>query len=493
MPVLLGQLEDLTLHDAWRVGFENVEVAFSPRAKARIKECREAFERLLASGSAGFVYGSTAAPGARAKVPLSPDEQKRLAKSQNLFAPKAFGGGNKCAPEHAVRLVLLARAAGYIEGHGRVRLETAEWVATLLSRPIPTIPLDAATGPGEVMPLSWLYPHLSEIDLAPGEIMSLYNGSPCAAGFVTDAALTASRRLALCERVFALAVEAVAAPLDAYDPALLHLTADPHQCGVLSRLNEYLAGVPRSDRLPHQAPVSWRVIPTVLGTAARAVHDAQEIALQSLRSIAHNPLYLPPDAAHPHGRAISPGGFHNHPASRAIDVLNAAAADLCALAAKLTARLLDGAPFGLPKLLVHEDSGVIGTEFLAWSQTSHAERARQAAVPAVLTIGLEDPGGGQSDVAAPVFLAFERHLEAWDALDAALATLAVAIIQSFRITTRPPPPPLEKFHQTVDEMIAPLELDAIAELGESLRNVKGAMSDATAGRGRLAPLLQSLH
>ena len=169
MPVLLDRLSDLTLHDAWRVGFENVEVTFSPRAKARIKDCREGFERLLASGSAGFVYGSTAAPGARAKTPLSPDQQERLAKSQNLLAPMAFGGGNKWVPEHAVRLVLLARAAGYIEGHGRVRLETAEWVATQLSRPIPTMPLDAATGPGEVMPLSWLYPRLSEVDLAPAK------------------------------------------------------------------------------------------------------------------------------------------------------------------------------------------------------------------------------------------------------------------------------------------------------------------------------------
>ena len=321
--------------------------------------------------------------------------------------------------------------------------------------------------------------------------MALYNGSPCATGFVTDAALTASRRLGLCERVFALAVEAVAAPLDAYDPALLDITADPHQCGVLSRLNEYLAGVPPCDRLPHQAPVSWRVIPTVLGTIARAVCDAEEIALQSLQSVAHNPIYLPPDPDHPDGRAISPGGFHNHQASRAIDVLNAAGADICALATKLTVRLLDGVPFGLPKLLVPDDSGVIGTEFLAWSQTSHAERARLAATPAVLTIGLEDPGGGQSDVAAPVFLAFERHLEAWDAVDATLATLAMAIVQAFRITGRSPPPRLKEFHKYIDELVTPFELDVIAELGESLRNVKGAISNAIVGRGGLAPLIQS--
>jgi len=489
MAVTLDTLSDLTLDDAWAVGFENAEVILSDRAKSRIKDCREAFERLMKGDRAGFVYGSTAAPGARAKAPLSPENQEKLARSQNLWAPKAFGGGNKWAPEHAIRLVLLARVAGYIEGHGRIRLATAEWVASLLSRPIPKMPLDTATGPGEVMPLSWLYPQLSEIDLAAGEIMSLFNGSPCATGFVTDAALTAARRLRLSERIFALAIEAAAAPLDAYDSALQEITADPHHRDILQRLGELLADVPRSNRLPHQAPVSWRIIPTVLATAARAVHDAKQVATESLQSVAHNPVYIPPDTDHPDGRAISTGGFHNHQASRAIDALNAIGADICALSTKHTSRLMDGTPFGFPRLLVAEDSGVINTEFIAWSQTSHAERARHAAVPAVLSIGLEDPGGGQSDVASPVFLAYERYMEVSDAVDATLATLAIAIVQAFRISGRLPPPRLGKFYEVIDEFVAPWELDRIGELGESLRKMKISFSDSVIGEGKLAAII----
>lgn len=489
MTVTLGALTDVTLDTAWRVGFENANITFSHRVKKRITECRDAFERLIASDDAGFVYGSTAAPGARAMVPLSQESQETLTRSQNLWAPKAFGGGNKWMPEHAVRLILLARVAGYIEGHGRVRLETAEWVANLLSRPIPKIPLDTATGPGEVMPLSWLYPQISDVSLATGEVMSLYNGSPCATGLVCDAALTASRRLRLSERVFALAIEAAGAPLDAYDLALTEIIADPDHRDVLHRLNAYLAGVPHSDRLSHQAPVSWRIIPTVLATAARAVRGAEESAEQSLQSIAHNPVYLPPDSNHPNGRAISPGGFHNHQASRAIDILNVAGADICALSTKHTARLLDGAPFGLPKLLVSENSGVIGTEFLAWSQMSHAERARHAATPVVLSIGLEDPGGGQSDVAAPVFLAYERYMDVSDAVDAALATLSIAVVQAFRLSGRLPPPMLEAFHNSVDATVAPLELERIGELGESLRKLKTTYTDAVIGQGDLATLI----
>jgi hypothetical protein len=102
---------------------------------------------------------------------------------------------------------------------------------------------------------------------------------------------------------------------------------------------------------------------------------------------------------------------------------------------------------------------------------------------------LEDPGGGQSDVAAPVFLAYERHLEVCDAVDASLATLAMIIVQAFRISGRLPPPNLKTFYEAIDEFVAPFELDRIGELGESLRQMKISFSDAMVGQGKLAALI----
>ena len=110
-------------------------------------------------------------------------------------------------------------------------------------------------------------------------------------------------------------------------------------------------------------------------------------------------------------------------------------------------------------------------------------------MPAVLSIGLEDPGGGQSDVAAPVFLAYERYLEVSDAVDATLATLALAIVQAFRISGRLPPPRLGTFHEVIDGLVAPWEADRIAELGESLRRLKTGFSDSVIGEGKLAALI----
>ena len=103
----------------------------------------------------------------------------------------------------------------------------------------------------------------------------------------------------------------------------------------------------------------------------------------------------------------------------------------------------------------------------------------------MLSIGPEDPGGGQSDVAAPVFLAYERYLDVSEAVDAALATLAIVIVQAFRVSGRPPPPRLEAFFEAIDGLVAPSELDRIGELGESLRKMKIAFSGFVAGRGEL--------
>ena len=238
---------------------------------------------------------------AAAAIRLRPDSNRRPAnldrharkkrRSDQVRQPRSC---NATPPSRRDRCRFGDFGSGYLEGHASVTVGTAEWIAGLLSGTAPAMPLDAATGPGEVMPPSWLYPKLAEVELAAGGFMSLYNGSPCATGFVTDAALTSARRLRLTERVFALAVEAGAAPLDAYDAALQDITADPDHRDILRRLNELLDGVPKSGRLPHQAPVSWRIVPTALATVARTGRSAEETAEQSLRSIAHNPVYLPP-------------------------------------------------------------------------------------------------------------------------------------------------------------------------------------------------------
>ncbi|MEM8826714.1 MAG: aromatic amino acid lyase, partial [Pseudomonadota bacterium] len=327
--------------------------------------------------------------------------------------------------------------------------------------------------------------------LLPGEAMALINGSPCASGMVTDAALTGTRRLNLAFRVFALSIAAAGVPFEHFDPALKGVTTDPDYHTALDRVNALLAGAPEIMCSDGQAPVSWRVLPYVLATAIHAVDWTRTVAGHALGSVADNPVYLLPDADNEYGRTVSTGGFHNHQAGRAIDGLNAIWADLAGLAAKHVARLLDGVNIGLPPFLVPRGSNLVGMEMLAWMQQSHAEKARRSSTPAVLPLGLEDPQGGQQDVASPTFIAYERHLFASEAFDAAIATLAIVSAQALKLTGRAPPPQVSDLYNYIFAIIPGIDERSIGDLGTALTELRYAFTNGITYDNRNAAVLMN--
>ena len=170
--------------------------------------------------------------------------------------------------------------------------------------------------------------------------MALINGSPCAAALVADVALAGQARLALAESVFALAVEAARAPLEAYSADLEPLWDDEHETAALRSLRGLLAGgadgppgAPGRGELPHPAA---RARPA----APRAGRGRATRRRSSLRSVTDNPVYVLPDADRPLGAVISTGGYHNARAPAAMDGVGSAWADLCQLAQRLTDKLL---------------------------------------------------------------------------------------------------------------------------------------------------------
>src|SRR6202021_138057 len=170
--------------------------------------------------------------------------------------------------------------------------------------------------------------------LAEGEGMALITGSPCAPALAADVTLHAGNRLRLAEAIFALSVEALAAPLDAYDEALDDLRGDEAERTVLDHLRRHLRGAVTSGRMAHQAPVSYRIVPQVLGQAQRAVQAVAHAATAALGSVTENPVYLPASPGHPFGRVVSTGGFHDGAAPPAINWLTASWGDLALVAAR---------------------------------------------------------------------------------------------------------------------------------------------------------------
>ncbi|MBX3569783.1 MAG: aromatic amino acid lyase [Rhizobiaceae bacterium] len=470
MTVRLARRADIGLDAVMRVAWQGEGVEIAPEALGRIAECRAAFLRLIDSDEVINVYGVTTAMGELASQRLARQDRDRHARIKPYPAATSFGDPY---PERVVRGMVLARLANFIEGHAATTPRIALAVASMLDgRPMPRVASSGQGGAGEILALYPLFAELTaEMELEVKERGSLINGSPCAAALIADAALAARRRVELIEQVFALSIEAFRAPLEHYDEALEDLWGDPHEAAALRGLRKYLNGA-GSGRRNYQAPVSYRIVPRVLGQARRALAAAERAASISLSSASDNPVFIPPDADHPNGRCISTGGYHNAMATPALDDLAAIWADICLLCDRHGSKLLNGRVSHLPDLLMvgrhpSDSDGHGNVGYIPMAITGYLEQAKNAAQRTFLP-GTESAGAGQDDVAATAFLAWAKEARAGRCLDAALGMLAVIASQALHVTQREAPPALGQLVRDVRAIVPPVDQDRVLgpELGQ---------------------------
>jgi histidine ammonia-lyase len=475
MTVVLDKRWDVSLEAFYRVAWCREDVRISDPAMQRITACRTSFLNLIENDPTVVIYGVTTSMGELASQQLSHDERERHARIKPFPAATSFGDS---LPDRIVRGIVLARLTNFIDGHAATTPRIADAVARMLDgNPMPQVAAAGQGGAGEILALYPLFADLSRrFDLQVKERGSLINGSPCGAALIADSALAARRRLQLVLQTFALSIEAFRAPLEHYDAALEVLWGDADEAAVLRALRALLAGAGEGRR-HYQAPVSYRIVPRVIGHAHRAMAAAERAATTSLASISDNPVYLPPDANHPHGRCISTGGYHNAMASPALDDLAAVWADLCLLCERHSSKLLNGRVSQLPDMLLvgrqpgeSDGRGHIG--YVPMAAAGYIELAKAAAQRTFLHGS--DAGAGQDDVASPVFLAWSKAERSGRLLDASLAMLAVVASQALHVTDRTAPPALRSFVELVRSYVPPLIEDRI--LGPELNRLADALT-----------------
>jgi histidine ammonia-lyase len=407
-----------------------------------------------------------------------------------------------------VRGIVFARLVDFVEGNAPVRPIVARRVAALLDEPLPRVPLDGQVGAGEVLPMRHVTLGVSDLSLEEGEGMALINGSPASSALLADAALRARHRLEHAEELFALAIEAIRAPLDAYDEVLEALWGDEQETASLRALRGHLEGAEVDNRLAHQAPVSFRIVPRLLGQARRAVDELERAATVALRSVTQNPVYVPPDPAHRFGRVLSTGGYHNAAAPAALGMVSVAWAELALLAERQVTAMHLSNVSGLPHFLnprgFEPDSAGGATNLFGWVAGSFAEEARAAAAPTLLPASINDP---QNDVSSATFSAYRKELRAAECLEETLAILAIVSSQALYVTDRQPAPKLRPLLHAVRSLFAPVdgtgfrdqgaEAGRLAELigaaalrGSLVRTLEEGTGTGTGGYagGRVAPL-----
>lgn len=445
MSVRVRERRDITLELVHAVAWRGARLEIAPEALRLMDHCHETFEAYVAdrvrAEPSALIYGVTSAPGDAAASALSQDA--RAERPSQLWTAASFG---EPLPARVVRAIVVARLANMVEGHAAVRSELAEAVVGLLDGDrLPTVPAEGNGGSGEILALGCLFFELStRLELTAKERMALINGSPCAAALVADVALAGRRRIELAESTLALVADAAGAPDEHYAAELEQLWGDDHESAALQSLRELLDGSAR-ERQSHQASVSLRILPRILGAARRAQAEAERAASVSLSSVTDNPVYLPPNPQRPAGAVYSTGGYHNARATPAMDGLGFAHADLCQLAQRLTDHL-----FQQPRTasLIARDEWTLKP--LHMVQNGWAESARALAHPTLLSLG----GFGQNDVPAMSFLSWQKAIGR--CLDAALAVLAAVASQTLHATAREPPAALRSFVDQIRTVFPPV-------------------------------------
>jgi histidine ammonia-lyase len=469
LTVILNSRADLTLTAFYRVAWQRENVRIGPDAMQRIAACRASFLELIDKDPSVVIYGVTTAMGERASHRLTLEEREMHARIKPFPAATSFGD---YLPDRVVRGIVFARLANFIEGHSATTPRITQAVAEMLDGgPMPQIAAAGQGGAGEILALYPLFAELSKgFDLEVKERGSLINGSPCAAALIADAAIAGRRRLQLALETFALSIEAFRAPLEHYDEALDSLWGDKDEAAALRSLRTYLGEL--HGRRNYQAPVSYRIVPRILGHAHRAVSAAERAARISLSSVSDNPVYLPPDAQYPYGRCLSTGGYHNAMAAPVLDDLAGIWADTCLLADRHCGKLLNGQVSHLPdQLLVgrqpaqSDGRGNIG--YIPMAANGYVELAKAIAQRTFIP-GSDSLGSGQDDVATPGFIAWSKEARAARCLDASLAMLAVVASQALFVTDRAAPLPLREFVELIRTHVAPVVEDRILgpELGQ---------------------------
>ena len=212
----LNSRTEITLDLYRQVAWQGHGVRFGSPAVQRMTVCRNEFLTLLDKDPTVTIYGVTTGYGHQANRRLEGDARRMHARTPPRACVAAFG---RPVPERVARGIVLARLANFVEGHAAVTPALASEVAALLSRgPLPELSLSGQGGAGEILWAGPLFAELAEgFPLGEKDALSLVNGSPAASALIADAALAMRRRLDLAERIFALSVEAIKAPLEAYD------------------------------------------------------------------------------------------------------------------------------------------------------------------------------------------------------------------------------------------------------------------------------------
>ena len=454
MSVVLQDRGSLDLYALWRVAAGGERLRIGRRARSRMAAAHRAFQDFVREDTGRYIYGLTTGYGPSAGRRQTPDESVARRRGGIPFLGLSFGDGR--LPETVTRAMVFATVARHLDGHSALHPERVARVAAMLDGALPPVPAHGLSAPGEILPMFDLL-GAREAESGEGYQLHLANGAGFAAALGGLRAIAARRRVDLTTRVMAISIEAMQAPLEHFHPDLGPLWGDRHERRALEALSRLLRSPPGRARRPFQAPVSYRIVPRVLGQAQRAAASLEEVALAALRSSGANPTFLPPEGRR-RARSASTGFFHDAQVPQALDQIAASWVDLSTLAHRHAVKLHRGTVSHLPDRLLPEGRDLwsgASTTYLEFVPNDFLEEMRRLAQPTLLSAA--EPGASlQDDISSTAFPAWRAESRVALLHDRVMAVLAAVASQALHLRARPVPRGLRRFLEGVRTIFPPV-------------------------------------
>ena len=395
--IVLGS-RSLIIEDVQEVARQDASVEFAGPALARIRLGRQKLEERLAGGDR--IYGVNTGVGGNIKYALDAAETERF--QDNLMKHLSCGTGTPLSPD-VVRAAMLLRLATFARGTSGVRWELVEALAALLNRGVvPVVPRYGSVGAsGDLMPSAYIArvllgmgqadyegrrmaaedalraAGLKTIRFAPKEGLALINGTTGMTAIAALLWIDAQRVLRALLGAVALAIQALEAPSEAYQPWVHESKGHPGQIEVAAYVRGLLAGSGFVKESSSQSCYSLRCVPQGLGPAWEALESSRATVEREINSANDNPL-IDPDT----GALYRAGNFYGGHIARLLDSLKLDFAIQGNWGNSLFALLVDDRfNGGLPANLVREPGVNSGFKGMQLSVTSLACAIRQMAGP----------------------------------------------------------------------------------------------------------------
>lgn len=476
MTVVLEDAADITLETLERIAVKGESLRISAKALEAMAAANRAFADYVAADSEQFIYGVTSDFGPHAANKVDAEGRAKRRALGVPFLGLSFGDGH--LEEAQVRAFMVAVLALFLRQGTAVPPESAEALAKALDGNLPKIPDAGLTSPGEILPLFYLYRAVPALVDSGSLQVSAGNTAAASVGLAGIAAIRSRRRMVLAHKIFALSYEAIQAPLEHFDPALKPLWGDPHEAAALDAMAYWLDGVPTKDRRSYQAPVSYRILPRLLGQGGRAVAKLGQDVEWALGAMVSNPMFIDEALGGGKARAISTGGYHNAMLAPALDAVSASWVDLASLAHRHLVKLHRGAVSLLPDRLLREGEPYwLGrsTTYMEFLPNDTIDEMRRWAEPALLSPG--EPGASlQDDVSAPGLIACRNEARVGRLFDRVLTVLAAAACHALEVTEQPSPPHLADFVQGLRRRFPPITEKRV--LGVDAATLCAALTEA---------------